>query len=59
MGDRYSDDGFNEGEALFYAVNKATERTKKEVVDKACEWLRVRNVLTDASLKGFRQAMEE
>ena len=28
-------------------------------IDKACEWLKARNVLTDASLEGFRKAMEE
>lgn len=32
---------------------------KKMGIDKACEWLKVRNVLTDASLEGFRKAMEE
>lgn len=28
-------------------------------MDRACEWLKARNVLTDASLDGFRKAMEE
>ena len=28
-------------------------------IDKACEWLKARNILTDASLDGFRKAMEE
>ena len=27
--------------------------------DKACDWLRAMNVLTEDSLKGFRKAMEE
>ena len=35
------------------AEQKATD------IDKACEWLKARNVLTDASLEGFRKAMEE
>ena len=35
------------------AEQKATD------IDKACEWLKVRNVLTDSSLEGFRKAMEE
>lgn len=30
-----------------------------EAIDKACEWLKARNVLTEASLEGFRKAMEE
>ena len=28
-------------------------------IDKVCDWLKARNVLTDASLDGFRKAMEE
>ena len=28
-------------------------------IDNACDWLKARNVLTDASLDGFRKAMEE
>ena len=28
-------------------------------IDKANAWLKARNVLTEASLKGFRKAMEE
>ena len=29
-----------DGEALLYAVNKTAERTKKEVIDKVCEWVK-------------------
>lgn len=36
----------------------ATEQKAIEI-DKACEWLKARNVLTEASLEGFRKAMEE
>ena len=32
---------------------------KRIDIDKVCDWLRARNVLTDASLDGFRKAMEE
>lgn len=28
-------------------------------IDKACEWLRARNVLIEVSIEGFREAMEE
>lgn len=59
MGDRYGNDGFNEGQALLYAVNKTAERTKKAIIDKACEWLRARNVLRNASIERFREEMEE
>ena len=37
----------------------AIEWARKELIDKACEWLKARNVLTEASLEGFRKAMEE
>ena len=30
-----------------------------DAIEKACEWLKARNVLTDASLEGFRKIMEE
>lgn len=37
----------------------AIEWARKEVIDKACEWLHARNVLTEASIEGFRKVMEE
>lgn len=36
----------------------ATEQNRIDI-DKACDWLKERNVFTDASLDGFRKAMEE
>ena len=35
------------------------EEQKRIDIEKACKWLKARNVLTDASLDGFRKAMEE
>lgn len=32
-------DNEEQGKALLYAVHKTAERTKKEVIDKACEWI--------------------
>ena len=32
---------------------------KQKIITKAYKWLKARNVLTDASLIGFRKAMEE
>ena len=32
---------------------------KRIELDKACDWLRARNVITEDSLEGFRKAMEE
>ena len=35
------------------------EEQKRIDIDKVCDWLRERNVLTEDSLEGFRKAMEE
>ena len=35
------------------------EEQKRIDIDKVCDWLRERNVLTGESLEGFRKAMEE
>ena len=44
-------------------ANKAYIEGAKEQkaidIEEVCEWLRARNVLTEASLEGFRKAMEE
>lgn len=37
----------------------AIEWARKEVIDRACEWLHARNVLTEASIEGFRNVLEE
>lgn len=39
-------------------IKGATDQ-KATDINKACEWLKARNVLTEASLEGFRKAMEE
>lgn len=66
METKLNDDGFNEGEALLYAVNKTAERTKKDTIDKACKWLSDYFVFKheamsaqgcDAFLHEFRKAM--
>ena len=38
-----------------------TGATEQKAIDigKACEWLHARNVLTEASIEGFRKVMEE
>ena len=35
------------------------EEQKRIELEKACDWLKARNVLTEESLEGFRKAMEE
>ena len=38
----------------------AGAREQKAIdIEEVCEWLKARNVLTEASLEGFRKAMEE
>ena len=37
----------------------AIEWARLKLIDKACKWLKARNVLTDASIEGFRKAMDE
>ena len=57
--------GLNDGQALFYAVEKTAERTKKEVIEKAVEWMRnnLQEFSANVSYKNlfteFKQAMEK
>ena len=37
----------------------AIEWARRELIDEACEWLRARNMLTEASIEGFRKAMQK
>ena len=58
----YIEDGnintyINELEKQSY-IQGATEQ-KAIDIEEVCEWLRSRNVLTEASLEGFRKAIEE
>ena len=58
----YIEDGnintyINELEKQSY-IQGATEQ-KSIDIDMACEWLRSRNVLTEASIEGFRKVLEE
>ena len=41
------------------AYSDAIEWARKDLLDKVCEWLRMRNVITNDTLIGFRKAMEE
>ena len=52
---------YNEALANIYeeAYIAGAKEQKRIDIDKACDWLKARNVLTDASLDGFRKAMEE
>ena len=52
---------YNEALARIYeeAYIAGAEEQKAIDIDKVCEWLRVRNVITKDTLIGFRKAMEE
>ena len=52
---------YNEALASVYEeayIAGATEQNRIDI-DKVCDWLRVRNVITKDTLIGFRKAMEE
>ena len=36
----------------------AIEWSRKQTIDEVCNWMEARNVLTDASIEGFRKAMQ-
>ena len=42
-----------------FGYNQGAYDQKATDIDKSCEWLLARNVLTEASIEGFRKAMEE
>ena len=53
-----SDYPYDKKSVEFGYMTGATEQ-KAIAIDKACEWLHARNVLTEASLIGFRKYLEE
>ena len=62
---------YNEGEALLYAVNKTAERTKREMIEKAAEWLsnnmfhsinngvQINGTCVSDFIERFKQAMQD
>ena len=52
---------YNEALANIYeeAYIAGAKEQKRIDIEKAYKWLKARNVLTDASLDGFRKSMEE
>lgn len=56
------------GKELLYVAQKTAERTKKEFINKACEWLKEKNelcmyelemILGGNFIEDFKKAMEE
>jgi len=37
----------------------SAEQAKKQMIDRACEWLRRSTILADTTIERFKQAMEE
>ena len=52
-------DEYHADDVAVSAYIAGAEEQKAIDIDKVCDWLKARNVLTDASLDGFRKAMEE
>ena len=54
-------DGYYTGRERAVEEGYIAGATEQKAIDikRACEWLRARNVLTEASIEGFRKAMEE
>ena len=54
-------DGYYTGRERAVEEGYIAGATEQKAIDieEVCEWLRSRNVLTEASLEGFRKAMEE
>ena len=52
---------YNEALASIYEEGYMAGAKEQKVIDidKVCDWLRVRNVITKDTLMGFRKAMEE
>lgn len=72
MEQRKIDEESYEGKALLYAVNKTAYRAKKELIDKACEYIKanvnsyialvgpeLNAIVSGAFVEAFRYAMEE
>ena len=53
-----SDYRYDKRSVEFGYTQGATEQ-KAIDIDMACEWLRSRNVLTEASIEGFRKVLDE
>ena len=49
----------NKVRAIYRACVRMAIEQQKIDFEQACEWLKARNVMTEASLEGFRKAMEE
>lgn len=56
---QYKSDYRYDKRSVEYGYMAGAYDQKATDIDKSCEWLLARNVLTEASIEGFRKAMEE
>ena len=47
------------GKELLYVLNKGAAIGRREMLDKACEWLKKSTILADTTIERFKKAMEE
>ena len=46
------------GGELLHVCNKTAAITKREMIDKACDWLAKSTILAETTIERFKQAME-
>ena len=56
---QYKSDYRYDKKSVEYGYIQGATEQKVIDIDKACEWLRSRNVLTEASIEGFRKVMQK
>lgn len=56
---QYKSDYRYDRKSVEYGYTQGAYEQKAIDIEKACEWLRSRNVLTEASIEGFRKVLEE
>ena len=56
---QYKSDYLYDKRSVEFGYTQGATEQKAIDIDKACKWLRSRNVLTEASIEGFRKVLEE
>jgi hypothetical protein len=48
-----------DGKAMLHVLNKGAAVGRREMLDKACEWLKKSTILADTTIERFKKEMEE
>lgn len=48
-----------DGKAILHVLNKGAAIGRREMLDKACEWLKKSTILADTTIERFKKVMEE